>query len=125
MTDPKNDLHNMATQYMEMWQKQMKSQATERAVEDAMKTSDALNQQMGEMMKGFDSPEKIQNWMTTWAETWKAQIENATGQQPNNPFWPPAAAAASHNPDNNVAELEKRIATLEERVRILESQLKS
>ncbi len=126
MSDSTNDLHNMATQYMEMWQKQMKSQASERVVEDAMKTSNALNQQMGEMMKGFDSPEKVQNWMATWAETWKAQIENATGQQQQqNPFWPPAAAAPSGDTHNNVAELEKRIATLEERVRFLESKLES
>jgi len=124
MTDSKNDLNDLAAQYMDLWQKQMQAQSSERVVEDALKSTQALNEQMGEMMKGFDSPEKVQNWMSTWAESWKAQIEKATGQPAANPFWPPAAGAASGNDQRHVDELEKRIAALEERVLSLESQLK-
>lgn len=124
MTDSKNDLNDMAAQYMDLWQKQILSQSSERIVEDALKSTQAMNDHMSEVMKGFDSPEKVQNWMTTWAETWKTQIEKASGQPNANPFWPPTAGAASGNDQHNVAELEKRIATLEERVLSLESQLK-
>ncbi|NVK17183.1 MAG: hypothetical protein HWE30_00655 [Methylocystaceae bacterium] len=124
MSDTKNDLNDLAAQYMDLWQKQMLAQSSERVVEDALKSTQAMNEQMGEMMKSFDSPEKVQNWMTTWAESWKAQIEKTTGQPTANPFWPPTAGTASGNDQHNVAELEKRLATLEERVLSLESQLK-
>ncbi|WP_417789397.1 hypothetical protein [Terasakiella pusilla] len=125
MSKDKTDLHDLAAQYMQLWQKQIMSQSNERMMQDALKTSQTLNEQMGEALKGFDSPEKIQNWMTTWADTWKAQIEDAQGKQNANPFWPPSPADASGHHNKHVAELEKRIAALEERVLSLESELKA
>ncbi|SCA55617.1 hypothetical protein MTBPR1_110056 [Candidatus Terasakiella magnetica] len=134
MSDSQNKMNDLAAQYLELWQKQLTSDATKRAVDDASKSAEAFGEQSAEFMKNLDSPQKVQNWMNTWAESWKAQFEDGT-----NPFSQfaenvqaaqnAAAGAAtarpsSEHPVHDVDELSKRIGELEKRVHDLESQLK-
>jgi polyhydroxyalkanoate synthesis regulator phasin len=128
MSDSTNNMNDLAAQYMELWQKQLKTQGSEKMVDDAIKMANQFQEQSSEMMKQLDSPEKQQQWMNTWTETWKEQFKD--GQDPASQFaelqknWAETLGNASGNAQPSVDELEKRIATLEERVAELESQLK-
>ncbi len=124
MSDSEKDIHAMAAQYLDMWQKQLASQSSEKMIEDAMKATNLYRDQMGEMMTSFDTPEKMQNWMGQWAESWKAQFENATGQNQSASTGAAPSASASGNNQHDMDELTRRIAELEERVLFLESKLK-
>jgi len=129
MSDSNKDIHDLAAQYLDLWQKQLSSQSSERLVQDSLKLSDAFNQQAAEMMKTLDTPEKIQTWMESWTESWKEQFKDGTN--PFAPFTPPktggptSASPASEYPEHNVDELSERLTLLEKRVRELESRLES
>ncbi|NVJ91270.1 MAG: hypothetical protein HWE34_06415 [Methylocystaceae bacterium] len=124
MSDSEKDIHAMAAQYLDLWQKQLASQSSEKMIEETMKATNLYRDQMGEMMSTFDTPEKMQNWMGQWAESWKAQFENATGQDEPASTGAAPSASASDNNQHDVDELTRRIAALEERVLFLESKLK-
>lgn len=128
MSDSDNKIEDLASKYLNLWQEQLKSQASDKVVSDAMAAANQMNAGVQELMKSLDTPEKTQEWMATWAQTWKAQFDNGTEQQ--NPF---AQAfqngATSHKPapehtEHDVDELTLRITLLEERLQQLESKLK-
>ncbi|WP_167730570.1 hypothetical protein [Terasakiella sp. SH-1] len=127
MSDSQKNINDLAAQYMELWQKQLASPATERAMGDAMKTAEAFGEQSAELMKNLDSPEKVQNWMQTWTESWKAQFED--GKDPLSQFaaaatqGAKATGAPSGDAVDKLDELSQRIDGLEHRIRELESKL--
>lgn len=124
MSDSDNKIHDLAAQYLDLWQKQLLSQSSERVVEDSLKLGEVFNQQASEMMKTLDTPEKIQSWMGNWADSWKEQFKDGT-----NPFTTAqtggttSASPAPEHTERNMDELSRRIAELEKRVRELESRL--
>ncbi len=128
MSNDKQDIHNLAAQYLDLWQKQLHTGASERMVEDSIKTMETFNEQAQEVMKSLDSPEKMQTWMTTWADAWKDKLSD--GANPFEQFFAfqkggtAAASAASDNATRNMDELTRRIGALEQRVAELEAQLK-
>lgn len=128
MNKSNNDIHDLAAQYLDLWQKQLFNQSSDRVVQDSLNTFKTLNEQTADLIKSLDSPEKIQAWMTTWAESWKEQFKDGT--QPFNPFanikesGAASPAPASGHTGDNVDELTRRIDALEKRVRELESRLK-
>jgi len=121
MSDSDNNINDLASQYLDLWQKQLMSQASEKVVEDALKTAGSFQSQSQELMKSLDTPDKMQTWMAQWAESWKAQFSEETGNQTNGAT---ATSAAPEHTEHNMDELTRRITLLEERVRSLESQLK-
>ncbi len=128
MSDSTNNINDLAAQYMELWQKQLTAQGSDKMVDDALKMANQFQEQSSEMMKQLDTPEKQQQWMNTWTETWKEQFKD--GQDPASQFaemqqnWAQTVGAASRDAQHPVGKLEKRIAALEERVAELESQLR-
>jgi len=124
MSDSDKNIHDLAAQYLDLWQKQLLSQSSERVVEDSLKLGEAFNQQASEMMKTLDTPEKIQSWMGNWADSWKEQFKDGT-----NPFTTAqtsgttSASPAPEHAERNMDELSHRLNKLEERVRELESRL--
>ena len=122
MSDSDNKLNDLASQYLDLWQKQLASQSSEKIVEDAMKTAGEFQNQSQEMMKQLDTPEKMQAWMAQWADSWKAQFSDGTGIHPNGTA---SSSDTSGNAKHNVDELTRRITLLEERVRELESRFKN
>ena len=122
MSDVKQDLNKIAAQYFELWQKQLNSSANEQNLETAIKLSQAYQEQVQEFLRTFDSPEKIQNWFNTYAESWKKQLnEKNIPFTFNMPFGTTPPAAAPAEPVPNVDELTQRIRELEEKLQKLES----
>lgn len=128
MSDNKDqDIHKLASDFLDLWQKQLTAQSTDRAVNDGLKLAGAFNEQAAAFMKTMDTPQKAQTWMQSWSESWKEQFKDGT-----DPFaaftqgqthGAATAAPASEHPEHNVDELSRRITLLEERVRELESRL--
>lgn len=128
MSDSENDIHNLASQYFDLWQKQLQAQSSDKLVNDSLNLANAFNQQAAEAMKTLDTPEKVQQWMGTWAESWKEQFKD--GQNPFEQFntaktdGTASASAASGHTQHDMDELSRRVSELEARLAELESRLK-
>lgn len=125
MSDSDKNIHDLAANYFDLWQKQLKSKANEQLMEDSLKTMQTFQEEAGAMMKNMDSPDKIQNWMETWTNAWKAQLsetETPFAQTPAD--WSKTAGAAFGNFVPNMDELSKRVSALEDKVAELELRLK-
>jgi len=128
MSDSDNKIEDLASKYLNLWQEQLKNQASDKVISDTMAAASQMNAGAQELMKSLDTPEKTQEWMATWAQTWKEQFKNGTEQQ--NPFaqafqnGPTSSSAAPEHTKHDVDDLTRRITLLEERLQQLESRLK-
>jgi hypothetical protein len=128
MSDSKEKIEDLASQYLNLWQKQFKNHASDKMMKDTFTAMNQMNAGAQELMKSFDTPEKTQEWITTWADSWKAQFNNGTEQHPAFTFaqanGATSSSAASGNTAHEMDDLTQRIALLEERLQQLESRLK-
>jgi len=125
MSDSDKTIEDLASQYLDLWQKQLSSQLSEKTIADTIAVANQMNDGAQEFLKSLDTPEKSQEWVTTWADSWKAQFNNATKQQnPSDPTGPAPASPTPQHSEHGVDDLTRRIALLEERVQQLESKPK-
>ena len=132
MSESNKSIHDLAAQYLDLWQKQMGNQQSNRAMDETLKSSQEFAKQSQDFLQSMNSPEKMQDWMTTWADSWKAQFEDGTNpfEQfstlfPTAPASGASSSSAAHEPaDKQLDELTDRVALLEKRIAELEARLK-